>query len=219
VIVDTCAFNPQIDPFPLTEFTGIKLSGCPIITYIGKINYYWQSKGLLELIEAAKDINEDFLLLFVANGKGLDDFKRLLKIKGLSEKSLFLNFFPPWEIPSIIKLSTCVVIPEREFPIQYHVPILPKEVMAVGRCMILGREIAFNQFYGDLIDKENVLLINPKDIPNFKATIEFVVCNPLEVEKIGIKAYETSIKTDNLNEFVKFTLEQYDSLLHNELRS
>ena len=213
VVVDTRAFNPQVDPFPLSESTDKKFTGCPIITYIGKINYYWQSKGLLELVKAAKDIKEDFLLLFVSNGRGLKDFKMLLETEGLMKKSLFLNFLPPWKIPSVIKLSTCVVVPEREFPIQYHIPILPKEVMAVGKCLILGKEIAHNQYYGDLIDKENVLLVDPKNIPGFRNVIEFVIRNPEEVAEIGRRAYETSKEVDDFNEFIDYTLEQYTSLI------
>lgn len=213
VIVDTMAFNPGVNPFPLSEYTNLKITGCPIITYIGKINYYWQSKGLMELVEAVKDIQKDFLLLFFSNGRGLKEFKMFLEEKGLVGKSVFLDFLPPWKIPSVIKLSTCVVLPERDFPVKYHVPILPKEVMSVGKCLILGKEIAYNQHYGNLIDKENVLLIDPKDIPGFRDVIEFVIRNPAEVDEIGRKAYETSKTVENFNEFIEYTLEQYTSLV------
>jgi len=136
----------------------------------------------------------------------------LLETKGLMKKSLFLNFLPPWKIPSVIKLSACVVVPERDFPIQYHIPILPKEVMAVGKCLVLGKEIANSQYYGNLIDRENVLLVDPKNIPVFRNVIEFVIRNPEEVAEIGRKAYETSKAVDNFNEFIDYTLEQYTSL-------
>ncbi len=214
VIVDSRTFNPQIDPFPISEYAGKKFTDCPIITYIGKINYYWQSKGLLELVEAMKDIKEDFLLLFIANGRGLREFEMLLETKGLMEKSLFLNFLPPWEIPSVIKLSACVALPERQFPIEYHIPILPKEVMAVGKCLVLGKEIAYKQYYGDLVDRENVLLVDPKNIFDFRNVLEFVIRNPETVDEIGRKAYETFKVVDNFNEFIDYTLEQYTSLVN-----
>jgi glycosyltransferase involved in cell wall biosynthesis len=136
-----------------------------------------------------------------------------LEEQGLSGKSVFLNFLPPWKIPSVIKLSTCVVLPERDFPVKYHVPILPKEVMAVGKCLIMGEEIAHNQYYGNLVDRENVLLVDPKNIPGFRNIIEFVIRNPEEVAEIGRKAYETSKAVDNFNEFIDYTLEQYTSMI------
>jgi glycosyltransferase involved in cell wall biosynthesis len=213
VIVDSRAFNQQVEPFPISEYISKKITGCPIIPYIGKINYYWHSKGLFELAEAVKEIKEDFLLLFVANGIGLEEFKTILETKGLLEKSFFLNFLPPSEIPSYIKLCSCVVLPEREFPIDYHVPILPKEVMAMGKCLILGKEIALNQHYGDLPDRENVLIVDPKNIQYFKDTIEYVIRNPLKIEEIGRNAYRTFKTVDDFNDFIDCTLDIYRSIL------
>ena len=67
-------------------------------------------------------------------------------------------------------------------------------------------------YYGNLIDRENVLLVDPKNIPAFRNIIEFVIRNPVEVAEIGRKAYETSKAIDNFNEFIDYTLEQYASL-------
>ena len=66
---------------------------------------------------------------------------------------------------------------------------------------------------GHLVDRENVLLVDPKNIPGFRNVIEFVIRNPEEVAEIGRKAYETSKTVDNFNEFIDYTLEQYTSLI------
>jgi len=110
VIVDTRSFNPQVDPFPISEYSGTKLTGCPIINYIGKINYYWQSKGLLELVEAVKDIKEDFLLLFVSNGRGLNEFKLLLETKGFLKRWLKLEEKPMKPQKQLITLMNSLTI-------------------------------------------------------------------------------------------------------------
>ena len=167
VSVDTNAFNPEAAPFQLSDYIDDNIPECPIITYIGKINYYWQTKGLYELIEAVKNIKADYRLLFVANGKGLYEFKNLVKENNLENKSIFIDFVPPWKVPSIINLSTCVVIPEREFPIPNHMPILPREVMAVGKCPIISRELFDKKYYGNLIDGENALVVDPKNLAQF----------------------------------------------------
>jgi len=213
VSIDTKAFKPEVSPFPLSNYIGRKIPECPIITYIGKVNYYWKTKGLYELIEAVKEIKSDFLLLFVANGKGLPEFQNLIREKSLEKRSIFLGFVPPWKIPSIIKLSTCVVLPEREFPIQHHTPILPREVMAVGKCLILSEELYSKRCYGNLINGENVLLINPKNIKQFRAVIEDIIKHPDSASRIGQNAYNFSKKTENFNEYIKFTIDLHSSLI------
>jgi len=213
VSVDPKAFKPEVTPFSLSDYIEREIPECPIITYFGKINYYWKTKGLYELIEAVKEIKSDFLLLFVANGKGLSEFQNLIQDKDLEKRSIFLGFVPPWKIPSIIKLSTCVVLPEREFPIQYHKPILPREVMAVGKCLILSKELYNKRCYGNLINGENVLLVDPKDVKEFRKIIEKVIIQPDTASKIGQNAYKVARQTENFNEYINFTIDLYASLI------
>jgi len=215
VSVDTNAFHPGVSPFPLAEYTNREIPVCPIITFIGKINYYWQTKGLGEMVEAVEGIRDDFLLLFVANGNGLQEFQGLIKEKGLEERSIFIGFVPPWKIPSIIKLSTCVVVAERDFPIKHHVPIIPREVMAVGKCLVLSEELASKGCYGNLVDGENVLLVDPKKIKQFRAKIEDIVRHPDKAERIGQSAYEHSRKIETFDEYIDYTINLYSSLLEN----
>ncbi len=213
VSVDTKAFHPEVSPFPLAETINREIPECPIITFIGKINYYWQTKGLGELVEAVEGIRDDFLLLFVANGNGLQEFQGLIKEKGLEERSIFIGFVPPWKIPSIIKLSTCVVVAERDFPIKYHAPITPREVMAVGKCLVLSEELGNKGCYGNLLDGENVLLVDPKNIKQFRAKLEDIVRNPDKAERIGKNAYELSREADNFDEYIDSIIDLYASII------
>lgn len=213
VSVDTNAFHPGVLPFSLAEYTNREIPVCPIITFIGKIDYYWQTKGLGELVEAVEGIRDEYLLLFVANGNGLQEFQGLIKEKGLEERSIFIGFVLPWKIPSIIKLSTCVVVAERDFPIKYHAPIIPREVMAVGKCLVLSEELAGKGCYGNLVNGENVLLVDPKNIKQFKAIIEDIVRHPDKAERIGMSAYEHSQKIEHFEEYIDHNIALYASLL------
>ncbi|GAH36830.1 unnamed protein product, partial [marine sediment metagenome] len=140
--------------------------------------------------------------------------QNLIKEKKLSDKSIFLDFVPPWDIPSIIKLSTCVVVPEREFPIQYHAtPIIPREVMAVGKCLILSKELYNKQCYGDLTDGENVLLTDPKNIKQFRTAIEYIIRHPGDATRIGQNAYKISKQIENFDEYINQTTYLYTSLI------
>lgn len=210
VSVDTRAFNPAVNPIDLSLYTDKNIDGLPVITYIGKIGV---TKGIYELAEAASQIKKDFLLLFVSKGKGLDKFKNTIERLGIQNKTLFINFVPPWKIPSIIKRSTCVVIPERDFPVVQHTPILPREVMAVGKCMILSDELYNKRRSAEIQDEQNVLVVNPKNIEQFKELLERVIKNPADAEKIGQQARLVSEKIERFDEYVEDTISLYKEVL------
>jgi len=210
VSVDTRAFNPEVNPIDLSLYTDKNIDGLPVITYIGKIGV---TKGIYELAEAASKIKNDFLLLFVSKGKGLDRFKEYVKKLHLQDKTLFINFVPPWKIPSIIKKSTCIVIPERDFPVVQHTPILPREVMAVGKCLILSNELYAKRRSQDIRDEENVLVVDPKNIEQFKGLLEKVIKQPDYAEKIGQKARIVSKKIERFDEYVEDTIYLYREII------
>ena len=205
-------------PYGVAGSLAKSITGKPHILHhagsdIGKINYYWRTKGLAELVEAMKEIKSDFLLLFVANGKGLLEFQNLIREKQLEKKSIFMNFVPPWKIPSIIKLSTCVVVAEREFPIQYHTPILPREVMAVGKCLILSEELYNKGCYGNLTNGENVLVTDPKNIKQFRTIIENIIKHPEIASEIGQNALKVSRHLENFDKYTNYVAKLHNSFL------
>ena len=67
--------------------------------YIGKINYYWQHKGLDRILSYWDGFSFDSSLFFLAQGKGKADFLAQYK----PDKVKFLDFIPPWEMPSFLQ--------------------------------------------------------------------------------------------------------------------
>jgi len=212
VSVDTRVFHPEVQPFNLSRYIEKEINSCPIITYIGKIG---TTKGVYELAEAASQLKEDFLLLFICGGKGLKRFKETVNKMNLQDKTLFINFLPPWKIPSVIKTSTCVVVPERDFPVVQHTPILPREVMAVGKCLILSEELYLKRVFKDIKDDENVVVVNPKNIEQFKRKLEKIIKEPEYPKKIGKGARKISEKIEKFDEYVDETIDLYNKLLEN----
>jgi len=210
VSVDTRAFNPEVKPIDLSFYTNQNIDNLPIITYIGKIGI---TKGIYELAEAASKIKENFLLLFVSKGKNLDGFKQVIEKLGLKSKALFIDFVPPWKIPSVIKRSTCVVIPERDFPVVQHTPILPREVMAVGKCLILSEELYVKRRSIDIQDKENILVVDPKNIEQFRTTLEKIIKQPDYAEKIGQRAWIVSKKIERFDVYIEEMINFYANLI------
>jgi len=209
--IDSKYFNPQISAIDLNKY-GLKIdANRPVITYIGKIG---RSKGIYELVEAASQIREDFLLLFVAGGPGIEQFKEYIKkFPSLKNKHHFLGFIPPWKIPSVLKRSCCLVQLERDFPIASHFPIQPMEALAVGTCLVVSEEIYEKYKNSEGIEKgKNVLAVNPKNIEELKNLLEKIVKNKNFAEDIGkggIKIFKPEIFLNS----VSTRVELYSSLI------
>ncbi len=202
VHVDCSAFNPQVEPIDLAAYTDRGVEDLPVIAFIGKIPYFWQTQGLDKLAEACKLLDEDYLLLFVANGGGLDKFKAVIKGRGLEGKSLFLDFMAPWKIPSVIKRSTCVVLP-RHGSTNMGVSAVAREVMAVGRCLILSKELHENAYRDLLCHGESVLVVDPTNIEEFGQTLKNVISNPPEANRIGQRACEAAQSLESFDTYVE----------------
>jgi len=211
VSIDTGAFNPSVESINLSEYTGKAMSDdIPVITYIGKLNTV---KGVYELVEAASRVREDFLLLFVTQNTDLTSFQEFIESKGLTEKSLFIGFVPPWRIPSIIKRSLCVVISERDFPVAQHTSILSREVLATGGCLILGKELYDKMRWLGFSDKENLLVVDPKNISQFQATLETVLKEHRYRRDLKQKARQFSEKAEHFEQYVDDVIRLYEEVL------
>lgn len=205
--VDLDYFNLDVKPYDLTKFTNKEIEGLPILTFIGKIPYHWESKGIGDFANALNGIKKEFRLLFVSNGAGVKEVQSMLEKYNLVDKSIIAGFVPPWRIPSIIKRSTCVVVPEREFPVAGHTSNIPLETKAVGRNLIISDELHENQEYKSLIAGVSTQVINPKDIGQFRKAIEKTMMESDSNEKGSIEGYELLKKHDIFNESIT-TLEK-----------
>jgi glycosyltransferase involved in cell wall biosynthesis len=184
-------FNPEIKAANLESF-GVprSLTKKPILTYMGKCGFY---KNLFNLVKVASQINEDFLLLFVSKGSKLEELKTYLKrFPSLKNKYYFLNFLPPWKIPSILRVSTCLLQLESNFPVKGHKPIQPIEAFATATPVLISHELLqkYKNIYNPNIEKDkNVLTVNPQDRFDLKNTLLRIIRNPRKMKHIGRRGY------------------------------
>lgn len=210
VSVDTSVFNPSAAPFDLEEATGRSLEGVPVVTFIGKVTAV---KGVFELTEALRRVREDFLLLLVCGGRELQTLKTDVENRRLTEKTHFLDFRAPWQMPGILKASTCVVIPEREFPIPSHSPILPREAMATGRCTVLSQELFEKRRYRDAEDGVHTRVVDPKDIEAFSSALEDIITEPDDAEAMGQEARRLAERYEDFDGYLDSTERLYEEII------
>jgi glycosyltransferase involved in cell wall biosynthesis len=216
VPVDTRAFNPEVSPLDLTPYltTQKYFPDIPIISYVGKITYHFETKGLCELLDACSSIKEDFLLLFVANGKKIDLFKHLVKNANLEDKTIFLDFLPPWQIPSVLKACTCAIALEKETSpvLKYHTPSLPAEALATGRCVLMSDSLHKKVPYSNFKNGKEVLVVDPNNTEKIREMLEMLIKNLDLANNIGDNGHRAMINYERFDEYLNETIELYKSI-------
>lgn len=176
VSVDTEAFHPKVRPTRLGAPSGV-----PVITYIGKLT---RGKGVIELLRAVSRIPEDFRLLIVSSGAA--EFVRRLNIHTrMRRRIMSMPFVPPWRMPGLLKASRCLVMPEHDFPVKGHVPILPREALAAGTCLVVSTELQAKVAGGKLRDGENSVVVEPGNAQGFSASLRGIVRDEKLAQRLG----------------------------------
>lgn len=190
----------------------------PIIIYIGKLSF---NKGLPELITAlalVKKKGQEFKLLVL--GDGSKAFKKKLKkqIKklGLEKEVVFSSFIPPWRIPGAINLSTLAIHPEYDFPVKVHNPILIRESMACGGCLLISRELYNKQPREVVCEGKNIVVVDPEKEKQFAQKIIDLLGNPNKVAKIKKEARKAALKRENFIHYVDQFEKFYQEVIERE---
>lgn len=207
---DPAFFNPDVAPANLTKLKLDVSKKTPLLTYIGKYNP--KSKGLYELADSLNKIKDDFFLLLVSGGDKIEEFNTYLKgLKGLEGKHKILGFVPPWQIPGIIKSSTCILQLETDFPVKIHWPVQPQEAMACGKPCLISEDL-YEKFKDRFPLKagKNILIASPKDPVKLKNTLEFIIKNQEKTRKIGRAAYEIFNWQDRFEKYIASNIELYE---------
>lgn len=204
--VDTSAFSPEVAPIGLREMLGPTFNGEPVITYAGKIG---TTKGVFDLIEAFSQVRTEARLLFICGGPGTGRLREAIANRGLTNRVAIHGFVPPWKMPALLKASACIVVPERDFPVVHHTPILPREVLATGGCLILSTEI-FGKLRALGIEKDkHALVVDPKNIPEFSAALETAIsCNTVR-RQFGAEARALSLSIERFDGYIEDMMELY----------
>jgi len=204
ISIDLDAFNPHVEPLN-------NIPDGPVITFIGK---HEETKGIYELLQALHTIKNEFTLLIVTGGKNINKLIETIKKLRLAPKSVIMPFVPPWKVPSILKTSTCVVIPERNFPVTFHTPILPRECWAVGTCTLLSKELYEKRSFEEIKENIHTLVVDPMDINEFRKKLEYVIKYPDIATQIGKEANKISKKREKFKDYIKSRKKLYKEVLY-----
>lgn len=160
----------------------------PSIGIYGKLGH---GKGIPELVAALgllrrSGVEYNFLVLGQDTRERMNAFASLVVEHGIYDRTILLPFIPHWHVPHFIRTCDAVCALESGFPIAFHTPSIPIEVVACGTCLIMSPEIAGKQLFHERIRSgTNCFVVDPSDSSSLAATIRRVLSDRARDGEIG----------------------------------
>jgi glycosyltransferase involved in cell wall biosynthesis len=116
------------------------------ISYIGIYGKLHRNKGVFALLEAisrlvAAGYPVGLAVLGQGKASSQDEFRRKAIEWGMADNVVQLPFLPHWRVPEFIRNCLAVCCLEQNFPIEFHSPVIAKEVVNTGGYLIASTEM------------------------------------------------------------------------------
>jgi glycosyltransferase involved in cell wall biosynthesis len=175
------------------------------VAAIGKINYYWQHKGLDRIIEIMTQLSPQFECLIVGQGKGISDLQRQVGVE-VNSKIKWCPFVPPWEMPGLLRTLDAIFIFDTFSP-HFVFSNLAVEALCTGIGVITDRA-DFMETYSDVMNvaPRQVLTVSPKKyLQSAEAIVEWIQELP--------RARDASYQKIRYEDYVSLSEKTYETLL------
>jgi glycosyltransferase involved in cell wall biosynthesis len=116
------------------------------IPYFGIYGKLGETKGSFALLAAMRRLQQariDVGLVAMAHGwPALESkFRARAEELGLADRILQIPFLPHWRVPEFLRSCLAVGCLEQDFPIVFHSPVVAREVLMCGACLIGSTEV------------------------------------------------------------------------------
>ena len=168
---------------------GDLVPGRPHFGVYGKLGERKGSFSLLSALDRLKRSGRDVGLAVLAQGTPSvqAQFRRQANELGLTDRILQLPFIPHWRVPEFLRGCLAVCCLEQDFPIGIHSPIIPREVLMSGTCLVGSTEVIRKlPSYDRLPHGYGCIAIeNVDDIDVLSARLGMIADNPETAAAIG----------------------------------
>jgi glycosyltransferase involved in cell wall biosynthesis len=173
--------------------------------YFGVCGKLGESKGSFALLEAMQRLkNAGLRVGLVALAHGPPSIERAFRARarklGLVDDILQLPFLPHWRVPAFLRgcLAACCL--EQDFPIAFHSPIIAREVLLCGTCLVGSTEVIRKlPAYGRLPHGYGCVAIEDvNDIDVLSGRLAAIVRDPSLASAVGRRghAYASELQQD-----------------------
>ena len=162
----------------------------PVIVLYGKMGRF---KGTFELIAALDQLGasgQDFSLVHAAVGdrsQYSDLFAALASRKFVGDRYHLVPPLAPWQIPPLLALGDMAAFLENRFPISFHTPSVPFEILSSGKALICSLEILQkSMLHKHLVDAKNVIVVpDPANIEQLSSVLSTSIHDRQRLRSIG----------------------------------
>ncbi len=131
--------DPDLHDLAWGDFVGDR----PYFGVCGKLGENKGSFALLAAMHRLKQAGIKVGLVALAHGQPTVEksFRARARKLGLANRVLQLPFLPHWRVPEFLRGCLAVCCLEQDFPIGFHSPIIPFEVLLCGTCLVASTEV------------------------------------------------------------------------------
>jgi glycosyltransferase involved in cell wall biosynthesis len=165
--------------------------------YFGVYGKLGDSKGsfaLLRALHRLKQAGLDIGLVALAHGQPKIEasFRSQARRLGLADRILQIPFLPHWRVPEFLRGCLAVCSLEQDFPIVFHTPIMPREILLCGACLVGSTEVVRKlRAYGRLVHGYGCVAIEDvDDIDLLSARLADIARDPAPVATVGARGRE-----------------------------
>jgi glycosyltransferase involved in cell wall biosynthesis len=162
--------------------------------YFGICGKLGDSKGSFPLLAAMHQLERaglDVGLVALAQGHPAiqEKFRARARKLGLTDRVLQLPFLPHWRVPELLRGCLAVCCLEQDFPIVFHTPIIPREVLLCGACLVGSTEVIRKlPGYGQLVHGYGCVAIEDvNDVEALSAALAAIVRDPQPAAAVGAR--------------------------------
>jgi glycosyltransferase involved in cell wall biosynthesis len=133
------AMDPDLRDLTWGEFAGDQ----PYFGICGKLGENKGSFALLAAMHRLKRAGLEVGLVALAHGQPAVErsFRARARKLGLADRILQIPFLPHWRVPEFLRGCLAVCCLEQDFPIGFHTPMIPFEVLLCGTCLVASTEV------------------------------------------------------------------------------
>lgn len=182
--------------------------------FTGKRNYFGvygklgESKGSFALLAAMHRLKlsgVDVGLVALAHGKPDIErrFREMARELGLADRILQVPFLPHWRVPEFLRGCLAVCCLEQGFPINIHTPMVAREALLCGCCLVASMELLRKlPDYDQLPDRYGCVAVDDvNDVGELAQRLADIANDPAPATAVGARGRDFARRLEHETDF------------------